>query len=251
MNARMNEINRKKDSAFSNNDYQKKAQVSHTLILSIIAVMTFVVVLAFLWGPLKELAQQTASEKTCKVSVDARDKAGIIKSGVPLNCETNYYCFKTAGGECPKAQKPYMETFTVINENELKSNAAELMRTCWRQLGEARKNFVSGEFCSICSVLFFDEKLQMSNVDVESYLNTAIMPGENPNKYTYAAYFTLTEEKPERIPVFKADILNTNEIYFITYSATGKVEGLCNDECYALRLIPSSAGEKCSSLESM
>jgi len=221
---------------------KKGFTMTETLIGAIIAILVFVAIWAFLWGPLKSAATGATGESICTSSVNARDKIGWanILNTIPLNCDTTYYCFKKAGGECPTAQKAFESTFTIDDASKIQSKIAEIMRTCWRQLGEGRKKFQYGSFCGVCSVLFFDTKLESENIDIMDYLANKVMSGENPNKMTYKQYFELGGTLETAL--LEVNTLNPNQPYSITYSVAGNI---------TLGLKPSKDAEGCTYLESI
>jgi hypothetical protein len=203
----------------------KKGLEYETLAIIIIILLS-AAILIFFFTNFSSLFTQNVDRGTCRASVELRS-AKIVseatKIAIPLRCQSQYICL-TMGGTCPEG---YKTKITVKNEDDIKYEIASAMYDCWWQLGEGKLDFfgtqVWKEFglgkvqssCMICSEIAFDEKVKAKypEVDLPSYLQTAVIPQTN---ISYAEYFTMV--KGAVLPTdYKPVMIDTSQKYAILF----------------------------------
>lgn len=178
----------------------KKGELTTTQIVTIvILILSFIIILLFFfnynWGG------QTDRE-VCRSSVQTRaiqpDEAQLTS----LNCKTQQVCF-SMGGECKGVVKD--ATIIKVNDrNDINKELTNLMYDCWWQMGEGELDYAPKElkgrnYCAICSVIYFDDKIQQDEPiilanELYEYMGKETIPGK---QQTYLNYLYGTDSFAE------------------------------------------------------
>lgn len=173
------------------------------IVLLIILIMSFVVILYFLF----HLGFFSKSEiEICHHSVVLRGNSILSKSDVPLNCQRIYVCL-TNDGTCEQMTNPTI--VKVESKTEVYYALAEEMANCWWMFGEGQVDYIGGKalkvnYCSICTQLAFDDSIlddgnlkedfedgMLDKNDFYNYLASTPMEEEGE---TYAEYLLGTND---------------------------------------------------------
>jgi len=173
----------------------KKGELSsNQLITIIILIISFAIIVAFfvMLG-----LKSTIDKETCRNSVITRGALPFGKDAVQLKCKTQDVCL-TMGDDCMVNRKDII-TIKVNNEEELTKEMVNLIYDCWWMMGEGKVNYMSGwigfseAYCSICSKVIFDKKIQekypsgISYKNIYDYMQTTKIP-ERDESYLFNMY---------------------------------------------------------------
>jgi len=143
---------------FSKNS--KGEMTTEQIVLLIVLIVSFVVILIFLF---QLNLGKTTDQESCHNSVVERSSAVLPKSAIPLNCKQQYICI-TKDGSCEKVTSPQIEN--VKTKEEVYAVLANQMADCWWMFGEGKLNYLGGDlqpqmYCSICAQISFDNSVDM------------------------------------------------------------------------------------------
>ncbi len=168
----------------------KKAEItSGQLVTTIIIVLGFIVVLAFLgiynWNP-------TIDKESCHQSIVYRSSFNLgpieASKNIPLKCKTEKICLSLSGDDCEQFSGLEKSDFKKIelkgNEVEIRTQIkdviAESMYDCNQILGEGKLDFLPHDFedndyCLVCNRIVLDKKArelvkEISYPEIYSYL---------------------------------------------------------------------------------
>ena len=114
---------------------------------------------------------QTTNKEICHNSVLLKAQSKI---GGTLDCRTNYVCI-SGEKDCEGFSSDYTIEISGNSEEEIRNATmkaiADEMADCWWMFGEGkvdyvRKGVLNENYCSICSVIHFDEKLKEKINDI-------------------------------------------------------------------------------------
>lgn len=170
---------------------------SQQIVILVIVIVSFAVILFFLF---RLNLGETTDEELCHNSVLTRGGAVVATEAVPLNCHRQYICLTAKGGTCEGLTNP--KRIEVSTLDEVYGKLADQMANCWWMFGEGRVNyvgddFVSNNYCSICSQIYFDKSLESITgkiIDKEKlydYLEKTKIDKTN----TYLQYLSGTDKK--------------------------------------------------------
>ena len=161
---------------------------SKQLITIIILIVSFAIILIFFFAL---NLKSEISKESCRNSIILKSSIPIFKDVVKLKCRTEEVCI-SASEDCKGAGSRAVKV-KVKNEEEVYKELADLMRDCWWMMGEGKIEFVGffgGTSCAICSVVYFDEKVQDMEIDYNglyNYLQNNKVPGKD---FSYLFYLT-------------------------------------------------------------
>jgi len=181
----------------------KRGELTTTqIVLLVILVASFAIILFFIFR--LNLRQETVKE-VCHNSVVLRGNAALPGSTttIPLNCRQAFVCV-TTDGTCERMSS-YDYRLDVDTKEELYSALAEEMAGCWWTYGEGKVNYVGEEFvsdnyCSICSRLVFDNSIKQElftngKIDKTDFYQNYLVKQKMPGKeITYAEYLFGTND---------------------------------------------------------
>lgn len=191
----------------------RKGEITSTqLVMLIILIVSFVVVISFLY---KIYNWNTLIDKeSCHESIVFRSSVnfGFIKSSkiIPLKCRTEKICLSMSGEDCVQVGKNSKEnpvTKIKLDKDPAKARSqiidqlTESMRECHSMLGEGKllfmpNNVLGGEkywtatnYCLICSRVVLDEEARDKIGDISyAELYQALGNKALPDKRTYLEY---------------------------------------------------------------
>jgi len=137
----------------------KKGEITtQQLVIIIILVISFAIILFFLW---RLNLKDTTESEICHNSVVSRGNSAL-REATPLNCQTSYICI-TKDGTCEGLTNP--KVFEVSNKNQVLKVLSDEMYNCWWAFGEGKVDYVGKDltknlYCSICSQIYFDNSLK-------------------------------------------------------------------------------------------
>ncbi len=177
---------------------RKNAEITTQQIVALVIVIaSFAIILFFLF---RLNLGETTDEELCHNSVLTRGSSVIPSDAVPLNCHRKYICITKSGGSCEGLTNP--ERIEVKTLNETYKVLANEMANCWWMFGEGRINyigddFVSDNYCSICSQIYFDESLEgISGKEIEKEGLYDFLENNKIDKTNnYLEYLTGTDKK--------------------------------------------------------
>lgn len=195
----------------------KAELTTQQIVTMIILIASFAILLLFYFN----LNLGDASKKD--ICHDSVIKQGSLAKnafkGGSLDCRTEYVCI-SGGEDCEDFGADTTIEIDAKNESEFYRAVAEEMANCWWMFGEGKidysgANFLgSGSYCSICSVLAFDEEIK-KNIesngvfiydDFLKYLDENKMQGSSK---TYLNYLTSHGEKYKEL--YSGKVINFNE----------------------------------------
>ena len=206
--------------------------IQATIISVIIIAIAFGILIIFLrYIPYKDMAAREA----CHDSVVLRSSqlfGNLVEPGkavVPLKCETKYV------------------TINTNDEEKIKRIIADEMYDCWWMLGEGKYDFfpesnshklgygLTATPCVVCSVIKFEGPAKdVGNIDMLSYLNNHIVPGEN---MTYIDYFLGQKTiLPAELNISQISTSQDYTILFMGIKGQRIMESLKNEAFAALGL---------------
>jgi len=160
------------------------------IVILIILIVSFVIILFLLF---RLNLGKTTQEDVCHNSVVTRGAGVLPGESIPLNCKTEYICL-SKDGSCEGMTSP--QIIKVRTVKEVYSALAEKMADCWWMFGEGKLNYVGKTFneqlyCSLCSIVSFDNSLDMFDnreVSQEEFYNYLAETKMSENDITYLDY---------------------------------------------------------------
>lgn len=216
----------------------KKGELTtQQIVLLIILITSFVVILFFLFR--LDLGKESKSE-VCHNSVLMGGNS-VFPEGVELKCHTEYVCI-TNDGTCEELNKP--RKFEVDSADEVYNVLAEEMAKCWWMFGEGKVDYVGkkltkGNYCSICSQIYFDDSLinldgfdegKISKDELYNYISSnEYSEGETYSEYIFKTNnleslkedFSDPEGNLENINTFGS--INIGDQYYVLMGITSEV----------------------------
>ena len=200
-----------------NTEKTKGEITSQQLVLIIILIVSFAVILFFLFrmdfGRLSE-------REICHNSVFSKATSrGFIGD---LDCKTDYVCI-SGGQKCEEMNVKTTVKVNPENKEEIMNAIAEEMANCWWMFGEGKLNYLGIDekrawgrtTCAICSIIKFDKSILDKNHSISyrefyNYLNNVKIKGSE----TYFSYLYDSSDVDEfqKITYLKIDIDDTNII---------------------------------------
>ncbi|MCK5624540.1 hypothetical protein KAI04_01740 [Candidatus Pacearchaeota archaeon] len=209
------------------------------IIMLIILIMSFIVILYFLF---RLNLGESGEKEICYNSVVMKANPVLSKGDVSLNCQRTYVCL-TKDGSCEAMTNPNIRK--VETSDEVYKALADEMADCWWMFGEGTIDYVGDKakesnYCSICSQIAFDDSMkEIEEFDLgkinqdELYTYLAKTP-LSENKETYAEYFFNTKDmellktsiseninNSEAIETFGT--INLDEQYFVITGITSEI----------------------------
>lgn len=219
-------------------------QVSLVLLVTIVAVVGFVIILYVLMQFIKS---DDYSDESCRFSILTRASVpGPAEGLIPLKCTTGKICLVTDTKEsCPQFIGEENTKIKISTSGGVEKSAEDIskilansMYDCWSMTGEGKlslfsgkdpTDFISDQFgveitrpiCLICSRVALSQELEnrediLQEVNMGEYLRTTVVPGSSR---TYLN--TFTDKQVNSYPqAFQANLSNqsgkqTNEIAFV------------------------------------
>jgi hypothetical protein len=174
---------------------------SKQLITIIILIISFAIIIIFF---VSLNLRQTVDKEACRNSVILRGSLPLGADTVQLKCKTQNVCL-SMGEDCDVTRKDLI-TIDVENENELTKEMVNLLWDCWWMMGEGKVDYMSAglgrsePYCSICSKVYFDEKIQ------EKYNESGGIP------YSLIYNYMQRNKVPEREESFLFSIYKVNSM---------------------------------------
>ena len=169
-----NGMKNKKKSPLENSFFTKnhKGELTTQQIVGLVILITsFAVILFFL---LRLNLGETTDKEICHNSVLMKSKSVL---GGELDCKTNYVCI-SGGGKCEGINPTITKKIDLSKpnaKNETMKAIADEMADCWWMFGEGKVNYVGkdivGYHCAICSIIKFDEEIQLGETTYEEFYN--------------------------------------------------------------------------------
>jgi len=217
------------------NKLLKKAEMtSGWLITIILLVIGFGILLIFLYN-MQGVTQ--VDNEVCHQSVIFRATApSIVQSYIPLKCKTNKVCITSGlfAGECSEFEgEKGITTIKVSSLSQIEKVYAEQILSCWSTMGEGKvslfNQYIATDLglgkvypsCVICSRVALDKeklikaKLNISNINVESYMMINKVPEKELTYFEYMAgeggKYAITDN-PVKIPNIIGEIIKDSDI---------------------------------------
>jgi len=177
------------------NKMEKRGELtSKQLITIIILIISFAIIIAFF---IMLGIGSSIDKESCRNSVVMRGALPAGKDIISLKCKTQDVCL-SMGGDCGVTREDLV-TVKVDGENELVEEMVNLLWDCWWMMGEGKVDYMSiglgfnEAYCSFCSKVYFDSKIQENYPDGISYkkLYDYMEKNKVPNKdetYMYNFY---------------------------------------------------------------
>jgi len=108
--------------------------------------------------------RKTVDTEACRNSVILRGSLPLGADTVQLKCKTQDVCL-SMGEDCDITREDLV-TIDVKDEAELTKEMVNLLWDCWWMMGEGKVDYISASlgssepYCSICSKVYFDDKIQ-------------------------------------------------------------------------------------------
>jgi hypothetical protein len=174
---------------------------SKQLITIIILIISFAIIIIFF---VSLNLRQTIDTEACRNSVILRGSLPLGADTVQLKCKTQSVCL-SMGEDCDVTREDLV-TIDVENENELTKEMVNLLWDCWWMMGEGKVDYMSAglgrsePYCSICSKVYFDGKIQ------EKYKKDGGIP------YSLIYNYMQRNKVPERDESFLFSIYKVNSM---------------------------------------
>jgi hypothetical protein len=165
----------------------KKGQVAPSWVIAIaIFVLTLVIVFIFLSNTgFTSIFYSGVNQDTCKQSIVLRSSANLgplqlTKKEIPLQCQTEKYCFTSTGKDCPEfgaADQSKMIFNDRISKNnslakqQILDRITEQLRQCNDMLGDGQLKFMPNnnfqtKYCLICSRFKVEDLIRKDISDI-------------------------------------------------------------------------------------
>lgn len=187
---------------------EKKGLERWMLMTIIFAIFGFAIILWYFYitKPYTEVDREA-----CAASIVLRSAIFVgesLKASTPLNCRT----------EQVKIDNRYK------TDEQIKKRIVDAMDTCWSMVGKGEmnfmpKDFLSEEYCLICSSIQFDEKTRRDFPVITGfldYMNKTKVPGQ---EISYYNYFFGNEATLKKMSDFEIDTSNDYAVLFVLYKA--------------------------------
>src|SRR3989339_587007 len=189
-------------------NFNKRGELTTQQIVGLIILITSFAVILFLLFRLN--LGEISEKEICHNSVVLKGQSPSNFDVGNLDCKTNYVCI--SGGEDCKDFNPTNIINININqksekiENDTMKAIVDEMKDCWWMFGEGKINYAKGfdftnqKFCSVCSIVAFDEALSKQDISYSkfyNYLKDSKIDGSDKNylslKFDFTKqYFILT-----------------------------------------------------------
>ena len=176
------------------------------LITIILLVIGFGILLIFLYN-MQGVSQ--ADTEVCHQSVIFRATVpSLAQNYIPLKCKTNKICITSGlfAGKCSEFEgETGITTVKVSSLSQIEKVYAEQILSCWSMMGEGKISIFTQYFaentgigsvypsCIICSRIALDgvslqkSKLNLSQINIEAYMMTNKVPGQELTYFEYMA----------------------------------------------------------------
>jgi len=160
-------------------NFNKRGELTTQQIVGLIILITSFAVILFLLFRLN--LGEISEKEICHNSVVLKGQSPSNFEVGNLDCKTNYICI--SGGEDCKDFNPTNIINININqkpekiENDTMKVIAQEMKDCWWMFGEGKINYAKGfdftnqKFCSVCSIIAFDETLSKQDISYSKFYN--------------------------------------------------------------------------------
>ncbi len=188
----------------------KLGEITSSMLVKIILLIIGFGILLFIYYQVVWTGQ--VNKEVCHESVIMRGTVpSIAQSYVPLKCQTNKVCVRgkklIGKGDCSKdlgVSKSINYIDVKTNEQVEKAISQEIV-DCWSMMGKGKLSVFSQFFadtygvgtvyptCVICSRIAFNENtlkeegIDLSKINIRSYMQTHKIPGEEKSYYEYLA----------------------------------------------------------------
>ncbi len=146
-----------------------KAELTTQQIVGLVILITSFAIILFLLFRLN--LGETTDKQICHNSVVMKGKTVL---GGSLDCKINYVCI-SGGGKCEGINPTITIEVNPNNKTQVMKAIADEMTDCWWMFGEGKINYVGkdivGYHCAICSIIKFDEKIQIKEITYNEFYN--------------------------------------------------------------------------------